>query len=165
MIQKTRSNQDALRWHTSFIAAISRAATCFGCTKQASSGRMYKKYKKDNYTWCLWDRASLEQRCKQPTRWNKFHLLIFLNQLYMFRATNSPILRRTFWLYIQLLVQCADIAADRQQYRWIVPKAVCTVKKTCSADLKRWINGIFLHLVGCLYRQDNYTAVSTHTPN
>ena len=29
----------------------------------------------------------------------------------MFRATNSPILRSTFWLYIQLLVQCTDIAA------------------------------------------------------
>ena len=30
----------------------------------------------------------------------------------MFRATNSPILRSTFWLYIQLLVQCTDTAAD-----------------------------------------------------
>ena len=36
-----------------------------------------------------------EFRCKQPTRCNKFRLLIFLNQLYMFRATNSPILRST----------------------------------------------------------------------
>ena len=35
-----------------------------------------------------------------------FRLLIFLNQPCMFRATNSPILRSTFWLYIQLLVQC-----------------------------------------------------------
>ena len=35
-----------------------------------------------------------------------FRLLIFLNQPYMFRATNSPILRSTFWLYIELLVQC-----------------------------------------------------------
>ena len=34
-----------------------------------------------------------------------FRLLIYLNQPYMFRATNSPILRSTFWLYIQLLVQ------------------------------------------------------------
>ena len=64
---------------------------------------------------CSWDRASLEQRCKQPTRWNKFRLLIFLIQLYMFRATNPPIPRSTFWLYIQLLVQCSDIAADRWQ--------------------------------------------------
>jgi len=42
-------------------------------------------------TWRLWDRASLEQRCKQPTRCNKFRLLIFLliflNQFYVFRAT------------------------------------------------------------------------------
>jgi len=33
-----------------------------------------------------------------------FRLLIFLIQPYMFRATNSPILRSTFWLYLQLLV-------------------------------------------------------------
>ena len=42
-----------------------------------------------------------------------FRLLILLNQPYMFRATNWPILRGTFWLYIQFLVQCTDIAADR----------------------------------------------------
>ena len=97
--------------------------------------------------------VKLSQRCKQPTRCNKFRLLIFLNQLYMFRATNSPILRSTFWLNIQLLVQCTDIVAGRQKYRCIVPKAVYTVKKcswgwsslspeTCRADSKRSINGI-----------------------
>ena len=65
----------------------------------------------------------------------------------MFRATNSPIFRST-------LVQCTDIAAGRQQYRCIVPKAVYTVTwrwaslspETCRADLKRSIkrsiNGI-----------------------
>ena len=37
--------------------------------------------------------------------------LNFLNQPYMFRATNSPILWSTFWLYIQLLVKCTDTAA------------------------------------------------------
>ena len=42
-----------------------------------------------------------------------FHLLIFLIQPYMFRATNSPILRTLFDLYTQLLVQCTDTAADR----------------------------------------------------
>ena len=42
-----------------------------------------------------------------------FRLLIFLNQPNMFRATYSPILRSTFWLYIQLLVQCTAFAADR----------------------------------------------------
>ena len=59
------------------------------------------------------------QRRKQPTKCNKFRLLIisliFLIQFCMFRATNSPILRSTFWLYIQLLVQFTDIAADRWQ--------------------------------------------------
>ena len=34
-----------------------------------------------------------------------FRFLIFLNQPYMFRATNSTILRSTFWLHIYLLVQ------------------------------------------------------------
>ena len=71
-------------------------------------------------------------------------LLIFLIQPYMFRATNLPILRSTFWLYIQLLVQCTG----RQQCRCIVPKVVYTVKKcswgwanlspeTCTAELKK----------------------------
>ena len=44
-------------------------------------------------------------RCKQPIRCNNFRLLIFLliylNLLYIFRATNSPIFRSTFWLYVQ----------------------------------------------------------------
>ena len=39
-------------------------------------------------------------RRKQPTRCNNFHLLIllliYLNLLYMFRVTNSPIFRSTF---------------------------------------------------------------------
>ena len=42
----------------------------------------------------------------------------------MFWVTNSPILRSTFGLYIQLLVQCTDTAA----YRCMVPKAAYTVK-------------------------------------
>ena len=67
----------------------------------------------------------------------------------------------SFWLYIQLLVQCTGTAADRchggncgtgwQQCRCIVPKAVYTVKncawgwanlspETFRADLKRLIN-------------------------
>jgi len=50
--------------------------------------------------WRFWDRASLEQRCKQPTRCNNFRLLIFLliyvNLLHMFRVTDSPIFRSTF---------------------------------------------------------------------
>ena len=69
----------------------------------------------------------------------------------MFRATNLPILRSTFWLYTAFgTVQCTDIAADRQQYRCIVPR--CSWKwaslspETCTANLKRSIkrsiNGI-----------------------
>jgi len=81
--------------------------------------------------------------------------LIYFNLLYMFRATNSPIFRSTFWLYIQLLVQRTDTAADRWpwQYRYVVPKAVYTVKKcswrwaslspeTCTVHLKRSIYGM-----------------------
>ena len=74
-----------------------------------------KSHKNNGGTW------QEDRWCKQPKRCNKFclltFLLLFLIQLYMFRATNSPILMSTFWLYIQLLVQCSDIAADRQQYR------------------------------------------------
>ena len=42
-----------------------------------------------------------------------FSFINLLNQPYMFRVTDSHILRSTFWLYIQLLVQCANNAADR----------------------------------------------------
>jgi len=53
-----------------------------------------------NVFWRSWDHLSLEQRYKHPTRCNNFRLLIFLlvylNLLYMFRATNSPIFRSTF---------------------------------------------------------------------
>jgi len=42
-----------------------------------------------------------------------FSFINLLIQPYMFRVTNSPILRSTFWLYIQLLVQCTDTASDR----------------------------------------------------
>ena len=106
-----------------------------------------------------------------------FRLLIFLNQPNIFWATNSPILRSTFWLYIQLLVQCTASVAERchgwygtefrpnrRQHRlFIVPKAVHTIRKcswgwanlspeTCRAELKRLINETVLHLVGYLNR-------------
>ena len=42
-----------------------------------------------------------------------FRLLVFLNQPYIFRATNSPILRNIFCLYIHFLVKRTDTAADR----------------------------------------------------
>ena len=47
----------------------------------------------------------------------------------MFRATNSPILRSTFFTVYTAFVQCTDTTAGRQQCRCIVPKAVYTVKK------------------------------------
>ena len=52
-----------------------------------------------------------------------FRLLIFLIQPYMFRATNSPILRSTFWLYIQLFVNAPTLlstgAVDEMELRSI----------------------------------------------
>ena len=42
-----------------------------------------------------------------------FCLLISLTQPYMFQATNLPILRSTFQMYIQLLELHTDTAADR----------------------------------------------------
>jgi len=49
-----------------------------------------------------------------------FSFINLLNQPCMFRAKNSPILRSTFCLYLQLLVQCTDTAADRciPRLRW-----------------------------------------------
>ena len=116
-----------------------------------------------------------------------FSLLIFLNQPYMFRTTNSPILKSTFWIYLQVLVHCTDTAADRchgcgtgrQKCRCIVPKAVHTVKKcswgwanmspeTCKADLKRLINEIIVASCWFLHRCTNYARsvwpciISTH---
>ena len=97
-----------------------------------------------------------------------FRSLIFLNQLNMFRATNSPILRRTFRVHIQLLVQCTDTAAHRcLRHRSAAVSVHCT--KSCICSLKvllrmgefvarnmlSWFKKInerkkLLHLVGCL---------------
>ena len=97
------------------------------------------------------------QRCKQPKRCKKFRLLIFLNQLYMFRATISLILRNTFWLYIQLLIQCTDIAAGGQQYRCCIhsQKVLIRMGEIFARNMQSWFKKInkrnFLHLVGCLH--------------
>ena len=65
------------------------------------------------------------QRRKQPTRCNRFFvLLIFLNQPNMFRATNSPIFRGSFWLCVQILVYCTAPAADRC-HRLLGGAAIC----------------------------------------
>jgi hypothetical protein len=96
-----------------------------------------------------------------------FRLLIFLNQPYTFRATNLPILRSTFWLYIQLWYDAPTLlltgamvemelfhlnrGTSRQQCRCTVPKAVYRVKKwswgwanllpeTCRVDVKILMN-------------------------
>ena len=110
------------------------------------------------WIWCLWDRASLDQRWKQQTRCKNFRLLIFLliysNLLYMFRATNSPILRSTFWLYIQFCTMhryCfrpVPTLSPVGSNSGALYQTVYTVKKcswgwaslspkTCRADLKR----------------------------
>ena len=84
--------------------------------------------------------------------------LFIPNQLYVFQAMSSPIIRST-WLYLQLPILSTDTAADcimdemelhlihdtsRQQYRWTISGAVNTVKRswwwaktspeTCRAD-------------------------------
>ena len=69
--------------------------------------------------------------------------LFIPDQLYMFRAMSSPIIRST-WLYLQLLILNTDTAACRRQYRWTISEAVNTVEcswwwaktlpETCRAD-------------------------------
>jgi len=48
--RKNCDNMDIVCRNTTFIIANPRAATCFGCTKQPSSGHMYQKILKENYT-------------------------------------------------------------------------------------------------------------------
>ena len=56
-----------------------------------------------------------------------FRLLIFLIQHYMFRATNSPILTSTFWLYRAYTVKkCSSVWTNFSP-------------ETCRAELKRLI--------------------------
>ena len=93
------------------------------------------------------------------------------NLLYMFRATNSPIFRSTFWLYIQLLVQCTDIVAD-QCHR---SEAISVQSKSAPEDgwvcrpehveqIKKINKRNLLHLVGCLHRWFIYVKWSRYTP-
>ena len=65
-----------------------------------------------------------------------FSLLIFLNQPYMFRATNSPILRSTFWLYTAFGTHrhcCRPV--PRLSWGW-----ANLSPETYTADLKRLTN-------------------------
>jgi hypothetical protein len=69
------------------------------------------------------------------------------NQLNMFRAIISPILRSTR-LCLQLVVYCTDNAAGRQHRRCIIPQN----NFPKHVELTGIINKpILLHLVGCLY--------------
>ena len=83
-------------------------------------------------------------RNRWPTRCNFLVYLFAPNQLYMFSATLSPIIRSP-WLYLQLLIQSTYVAVGRyhgrdefhlvhdtirQQYQWTISEAVNTVK--CS---------------------------------
>ena len=108
------------------------------CMLMSNEREEYRKF--DNCRMVLTTRSQLCQRCKQSTRCDNFLLLIYLNLLYMLRATNSPIFRNTFWLYIQLLVQCTDIAAEicicnkRCSWRW-----ASLSPETCRADSNRSI--------------------------
>ena len=92
-------------------------------------------------------------------------LLIYLNLLYMFRATNSPIFRSTFWLIHSQKVLYMFRATNSPIFRstfWLYVQSKSTVKKcswrwaslspeTCRADsnrsIKRSINGIFCILL------------------
>jgi hypothetical protein len=108
--------------------------------------------------------------CKQPTRCNKFRLLIFLNQPNMFLAKNSPIVRsnfdciHSFWYNASTLLPTGNIfqmeipVPSQPCHRSAVVSVRCTKgcvysqncswwwanlsPETCSADLKRSINRI-----------------------
>jgi len=71
-----------------------------------------KRFNDRNFMF-VWPRITRKTTLATNKMQQRFGLLIFLIQPYTFRATNSPLLRSTFWLYIQLLVQWTDTAADR----------------------------------------------------
>jgi hypothetical protein len=89
------------------------------------------------------------QRCKQPTRYNIFHLLIFLliylNLLCMFPATNSPIIRSTLdciYTFGTIHRYCCNISA---LYQTCIYSLKCSwwwailSPETCRADSNRSI--------------------------
>ena len=109
----------------------------------------------------------------------RFRLLIFLIQPYMFRATNSPILRSSFFYCIYSFWYNAPTVAGRCHGRNGVPSqpwhrsaaesVYCTKSciyskkkcswgwvnlspETCRVDLKWIINENLLHIVGPLHR-------------
>jgi hypothetical protein len=117
----------------------------------------------------LCDLAALEQRCEQPTRCDKFRLLILLNQSYIFRETNSPILISTFdctysfWYNAPTLLPTGDtvgmeLVPSRPCHQSAAVSVHCTKScvyrkkcswgwaklspETCRVDLKGSISGI-----------------------
>ena len=85
-----------------------------------------------------------------------FHLLIFLNQPYMFRATNSPILRSTFDCIYSFGYNGTAFLPSQPWHRSAAGSVHCTQScicsqkcssgwanlspETCRTDLKRLIN-------------------------
>jgi hypothetical protein len=102
--------------------------------------------RKHSSIWRLnsWDRASSEQRCKQPKRCNKFRLLIllliYLNLLYRFLATNSPTFANTFdstyGFGRAISVHCTKGVYTFKKCSW---KWVSLSPETCRPDSNRWI--------------------------
>ena len=98
----------------------------------------------------MWDRASLEQRCKQPTRCNSFRLLIllliYLNLLYMFRATNSPIFRSAFDCIYNFWYSTMQSKVLLKMGEFVARNMYSRFKQINKNINKRKL----LHLVGCL---------------
>ena len=104
------------------------------------------------FPWCLCDCVSFYYNyVNNQQDATNFRLLIFLIHPYMFRGTNSPILRNTFDYIYTAFGRMHRHCCRRQQCRCILPKAVYTDKKcswgwanlspeTCKAVLKRLIN-------------------------
>jgi len=60
----------------------------------------------------IWDRATLEQRSKQPTRLIKFRLLIFFKSALHVSGDTLAHPQEHFLTVYTALVQCTDIATD-----------------------------------------------------
>ena len=99
----------------------------------------------------------LEQRCEQPARCNNFRLLIFLliylNMLHMFRATNSPIFRSTFTCILNPGKMHRYCCRPVKRYR---QKSISTFRWSMQSRLKQINKNInkrkLLHFVGCSHR-------------
>jgi hypothetical protein len=124
------------------------------------------------WTWCMCDRASIEPRCKQPARCNKFRLLIFLisptcigrqvrPSTGALEVVPSEAQEHLKWFHL-------NHVTGRQQCQCIVPKSVYTVKRApvdgriCLPKhvglIKKINKRNLLHLVGCLYRNTQKPA-------